>query len=421
MFIIMGTSIGADEICEPTEWCYNMLLVTAKLEKSKSNDKKSANKVLYVEQMNDLEMVERQGYPIEQHTNIQTEDGYLLDIHRIPHGTNNGNETNKPVVFLMHGLLCSSVDWVNMGTEKALAYILADAGYDVWMGNARGNTWSRKHITYNPNRDSEFWKFSWHEIGAYDLPAMIDYVLGVTGEQQVFYIGHSQGTTSFFVMGSVRPEYNAKIKLAIALAPIGYMSNMTNPFFQLLALFHNTLEWITSFLGIDEFLPSSGLYELIGQAACSDEALFQGVCSSVIFLICGWNSEQLNASMLPVIMSNAPAGAATRQLVHYAQGIRSGKFRQYDHGFISNLAQYGSLTPPDYKTDDISAPVALFYSTNDWLAAVVDVHQLANELPNLAINYLVPLPKFNHLDFIFAIDVKTLLYDRVLAEMENYL
>lgn len=83
---------------------------------------------------------------------------------------------------------------------------------------------------------------SWHEIGAYDLPAMIDYVLKVTGEQQVFYIGHSQGTTSFFVMGSVRPEYNDKIKLAIALAPIGYMSNMTNPFFQVLSLFHNSLE-----------------------------------------------------------------------------------------------------------------------------------------------------------------------------------
>lgn len=104
-------------------------------------------------------MVERQGYPIEEHVNIQTEDGYLLDIHRIPHGKDNGNETNKPVVFLMHGLLCSSADWVNMGPEKALAYILADAGYDVWMGNARGNTWSRKHITYNPNTDSDFWKF----------------------------------------------------------------------------------------------------------------------------------------------------------------------------------------------------------------------------------------------------------------------
>lgn len=104
-------------------------------------------------------MVQRQGYPIEEHVNVQTEDGYLLDIHRIPYGKNNGHETNKPVVFLMHGLLCSSADWVNMGPQNALAYILADAGYDVWMGNARGNTWSRKHITYNPNRDSEFWEF----------------------------------------------------------------------------------------------------------------------------------------------------------------------------------------------------------------------------------------------------------------------
>lgn len=104
-------------------------------------------------------MIRRRGYPAEEHGNVQTPDGYLLDMHRIPHGRGNGHITNKPVVFLMHGLLCSSADWVNMGPDKSIAYQLADAGYDVWMGNARGNTWSRKHITLNPNRDSDFWEF----------------------------------------------------------------------------------------------------------------------------------------------------------------------------------------------------------------------------------------------------------------------
>lgn len=47
-------------------------------------------------------------------------------------------------------------------------------------------------------------------------------------------------------------------------------------------------------MGVDEFLPNSSLFQLIGQAACNDESLFQGMCASVFFLIGGWNSAQLN-------------------------------------------------------------------------------------------------------------------------------
>lgn len=60
-------------------------------------------------------------------------------------------------------------------------FILADAGYDVWMGNFRGNTYSRGHIS--PKRQpkqTEFWEFSFDEMGAIDLPTMINYVLDQT-------------------------------------------------------------------------------------------------------------------------------------------------------------------------------------------------------------------------------------------------
>ena len=42
--------------------------------------------------------------------------------------------------------------------------------------------------------------FRWHEIGMYDVPASVDYVLKTTGKSKLNYIGHSMGTTAFFVM-----------------------------------------------------------------------------------------------------------------------------------------------------------------------------------------------------------------------------
>lgn len=178
-------------------------------------------------------------YPIEEHF-VTTRDGYILKMHRIPSSAMTSNITVRRPVFLMHGLLDSSAGWVLSGHTAGLAYILADLGYDVWMGNARGNRYSRNHTIWNPkgskNERRSFWDFSWHQIGTVDLPAMIDYTLSVsTRFKKMHYIAHSQGTTAFFVMCSELPQYNSKILLVNALAPIAYMTHVKSPLAKFIA------------------------------------------------------------------------------------------------------------------------------------------------------------------------------------------
>lgn len=67
-------------------------------------------------------------------------------------------------------------------------------------------------------------------MGFYDLPASIDHILNVTGEQQLIYIGHSLGTTVFYVMASALPEYNKKIKFQISLAPVTTITHTTSAY-----------------------------------------------------------------------------------------------------------------------------------------------------------------------------------------------
>ena len=76
-------------------------------------------------------MIEYWGYPVEEHT-VVTDDGYILAMHRIPHGQNEQpgdvQPGQKTPVFLGHCLLGSSAVYSFGPPEKSLAYILADAG-----------------------------------------------------------------------------------------------------------------------------------------------------------------------------------------------------------------------------------------------------------------------------------------------------
>ena len=43
--------------------------------------------------------------------------------------------------------------------KKSLGFVLSDEGYDVWLGNFRGNFYGRRHFCLDPDLDKDFWKW----------------------------------------------------------------------------------------------------------------------------------------------------------------------------------------------------------------------------------------------------------------------
>ena len=67
-------------------------------------------------------MIAGDGYPLEEY-HLKTKDGYFLTIHRIPGGNGykiNKTQANKTIVYLVHPLTQSSINWVADGQNQSL-------------------------------------------------------------------------------------------------------------------------------------------------------------------------------------------------------------------------------------------------------------------------------------------------------------
>mmetsp|Transcript_29943 Transcript_29943/g.45799 ORF Transcript_29943/g.45799 Transcript_29943/m.45799 type:complete len:94 (-) Transcript_29943:767-1048(-) len=93
---------------------------------------------------------------------------------------------------MQHGILSSAWTFAASWSELAPAFDFARQGYDVWLGNDRGNMYSRKNIHFSPESDpASFFAYSFQQMGLYDFPSQVDMVRQVTGVPKVTYVGHS--------------------------------------------------------------------------------------------------------------------------------------------------------------------------------------------------------------------------------------
>lgn len=163
------------------------------------------------------------------------------------------------------------------------------------MGNVRGTRPSRGHLHLNASDGSQskkYWSFTLHEIAIYDLTAFVDYILESTNYTKLHYVGYSQGTTLFFILTSMQPEYNEKISSMIAMAPVVRMTNSQHTILNILSKHYTLIKKVLDYYKIYSIDYGNRALRWLAEYACKKigtESPFP--CQFLLFFL---DSNQIN-------------------------------------------------------------------------------------------------------------------------------
>lgn len=365
------------------------------------------------EDLNFTQITNQYGYHSEHHT-VQTEDGYLLTIFRITEAANCTKGKQQTPVLLMNGLLASSDCFLDAGANAGLPFLLSDACFDLWVGNARGTYYGRRHTTLNPDSDKAFWDFTVEEIGQYDLPATIDYVLNHTRAEKLNYIGISQGGGTFFVMCSERPGYCEKARLFVGLTPATRHTNTKSVVFRQIATMVRDHEQFLYALGFWE-LAWKGFADVV-HTMCQHTPRF---CEALIAYLDSPHPGSITADSLKHALEHFPAGTSVKNLVRYGQSVNGERYCKFDYGPEKNMELYGG-DPPDFNLSAVTVPVVIFQGKNDGIVDYSDIQWTINRLPNVIELVTIEDPLWNHLDMVMGHKIPELLFPKLLEYLLLY-
>jgi len=328
------------------------------------------------------------GIPVEEHWTV-TDDGYILKLFRL-------SRPGAPVVLGQHGILCSSWHWLINEPSLSPGIQLYEQGYDVWLTNSRGSTYSRNHTTLEPAYNQEYWNFSWTDMGRFDVPANIQFVLEHTGRTDLTFAGWSQGTTQFFVAMTddrLKAYLEKTVNLFVAIAPVTWLKHSKSKLLNALVTFHlaDVIELAYPFAFLDgKNLP------VFAQFLC--KVTLGLICKVTVDLVVGRSDLDVSKAITN-FTAHFPAGVSVKAMNHYAQLIDSGNFRDYDYGHWGNLREYGQDTPPVFDMQKATIPTALFVGSKDDLGDVKDNIILESHLPASTLVYSKVFEDFSHVTF----------------------
>jgi len=380
--------------------------------KLKSEEKRMADRILNARDFGELCSI--YGYTPEEHV-VLTKDGYLLGLHRLPskkgqQKASPGTSTGNPVVYLHHGLLMNSEVWVCLtSAERSLPFVLVEAGFDVWLGNNRGNKYSKKSIHYGPN-SSKFWDYSLDDFAWHDIPDSIHYILDCTKAKTVSYIGFSQGTAQAFAALSIHPQLNEKVNVFIALAPAMSPAGLAASIVDGLMKASPTLMFL--FFGRKSILSSAIMWQSILYPP-----IFAKTIDTSLRWLFAWQSLNISTQQKIAAYAHLYSFASVKSVVHWFQIMRNGQFQMYDDDVQSPIIRtsVSSYRPARFPTRNIVTPIVLCYGDSD---SLVDIDVMVSQLPGHTV--CKRLYGYEHLDILWGKDVDVDVIPEVLDSLKQH-
>ncbi|KAJ7647605.1 Alpha/Beta hydrolase protein [Roridomyces roridus] len=380
--------------------------------KPKSPQRSHADRILKARDFGELCSI--YGYTHEEHV-VLTKDGYLLGLHRLPskkgqQKSSPGTSTGNPVVYLHHGLLMNSEVWVCLtDAERSLPFVLVEQGFDVWLGNNRGNKYSKKSIHHGPN-STKFWDYSMDDFAWHDIPDSINYILSCTKSKTLSYVGFSQGTAQAFAALSIHPQLNETINVFIALAPAMSPAGLAASIVDGLMKASPTLVFL--FFGRKAILSSATMWQSILYPP-----IFATVIDTSLRWLFAWNSHNISTLQKTAAYAHLYSFASVKSVVHWFQIMRNGQFQMYDDDVQSPVVRttVSSYRPARFPTRNIVTPIVLCYGDSD---SLVDIDVMISQLPGHTV--CKRLHGYEHLDILWGKDVDIDVIPEVLDSLRQH-
>uniref|UniRef100_A0A8D8WXT6 Lipase member K n=1 Tax=Cacopsylla melanoneura TaxID=428564 RepID=A0A8D8WXT6_9HEMI len=396
-------------------------------------------------------VISRLGYPVEKHF-IQTEDGYILGLHRIPPQ----GPTKLPPVLMIHGFLGASDQWMFRNDSSLdLPFLISKSGLDVWLGNLRGNVYSRHHAKLSPDK-MEFWEFSLDEHGSRDLPAMIELIRFKTGQDRLVYIGYSIGGALPYIMSATRPEYTRFIALNILLAPFVFgaadqRSTIVNNIKPLID-FRVTQAYKSHSLTLAEVSPRTNDSIVLLNNLCGSSDVLNNICATVLQDLVGYDTSimRMKNRKLARLLGYSRSGTSISALYHIWNIYKTSRFLTYDSLPLTDVKRKGyrsKVKPPiipfkrnndqpftsesaaargtsndarEFDVTKMNAPTIIWYSENDRLVDKQGIKKLSQLSPNVIKLNLISYKRFNHWDYWLHKDVNQMVNYQLIDQMKRF-